>query len=106
APTRRTRRLMRRPYFPDARMFFEMTAPTYSIDPTRMFRFLADPDSFAMSPASPASGDGDRGGADAAHPPGGERRRRRRRRHRPRHRAAAPSGDLNPPPSPDPTRRD
>ena len=47
APTRRTRRLMRRPYFPDARMFFEMTAPTYSIDPTRMFRFLADPDSFA-----------------------------------------------------------
>src|ERR1019366_4304856 len=71
APTRRTRRLMRRPYFPDARMFFEMTAPTYSIDPTRMFRFLADPDGFAMSPASPASGDGGRGGTEAAHPTGG-----------------------------------
>ena len=106
APTRRTRRLMRRPYFPDARMFFEMTAPTYSIDPTRMFRFLADPDGFAMSPASPASGGDDRVGADAAHPPGGQHRRRRRRRRRPRHGGAAPSGDLNPPPSPDPARRD
>ena len=50
APTRRTRRLMRRPYFPDARMFFEMIAPTYSIDPTRTLRFLADPDSFSSSP--------------------------------------------------------
>jgi len=30
SPTRRTRRLMRRPYFPDARLFFEITAPTYS----------------------------------------------------------------------------
>jgi hypothetical protein len=28
SPTRRTRRLMRRPYFPDARLFFEMTAPS------------------------------------------------------------------------------
>ena len=28
-PSRRTRRLMRRPYFPDARQFFEMMAPTY-----------------------------------------------------------------------------
>ena len=35
APTRRTRRLMRRPYFPDARMFFEMIASTYSIDATQ-----------------------------------------------------------------------
>jgi hypothetical protein len=87
-------------------MFFEMTAPTYSIDPTRMFRFLADPDNFAMSPASPASGGADRVGADAAHPPGSQRRRRRRRRRRPRHGGAAPSGSMNPPPSPDPTRRD
>lgn len=98
APTRRTRRLIRRPYFPDARMFFEMTAPTYSIDPTGMLRFLASPDSFGP-------GSLDRGGA--AEPPGGARRRRRRhRRRRPRHGGAAPSGDLNPPPSPNCARRD
>ena len=64
APTRRTRRLMRRPYYPDARMFFEMTAPTYSIDSTRMIRFLADPDAFNAGPgarrcrAPTPSGDG------------------------------------------------
>ena len=106
APTRRTRRLMRRPYFPDARMFFEMTAPTYAIDPTRTFSFLADPDAFSQTAGAPA--------------PGGGRRRRRRRRRRGRHGAiahggsvhgAAPSGDLNgaahsaPPPA-DPTRHD
>ena len=32
-PTRRTRRLIQRPYFADARMFFEMTAPAYSAIP-------------------------------------------------------------------------
>ncbi len=104
APTRRTRRLMRRPYFPDARMFFEMIAPTYSIDPTRTLRFLADPDSFSPSPAA----------APATPAPAGNRRRRRRRRRRPRHggsvERSAPSGETNgagaPPPSPDPTRRD
>ncbi|HEV2169565.1 MAG TPA: polynucleotide adenylyltransferase PcnB, partial [Candidatus Binatus sp.] len=41
APTRRTRRLMRRPYFPDARMFFEMAAPIYAIDAASTIRFLA-----------------------------------------------------------------
>ena len=51
APTRRTRRLMRRPYFPDARLFFEMMAPTYSIDSTRTLRFLADPDGFQRESA-------------------------------------------------------
>jgi len=123
APTRRTRRLMRRPYFPDAQMFFEMTAPTYSIDPTLMIRFLADPDVFTSSPA--------RSGAEAllpagdgAQPPaGGNRRRRRRRRRRSRHAGPSASaardsvahdgtltGDANgaiaPPLSPAPTRRD
>jgi poly(A) polymerase len=120
APTRRTRRLMRRPYYPDARMFFEMTAPTYSIDSTRMIRFLADPDAF-----SAGAGRGDAAAApspagDGQQPPaaGGNRRRRRRRRRRSRHGAAAhgapPSqpGDGNgngagaPSPSPEPTRRD
>jgi hypothetical protein len=119
APTRRTRRLMRRPYYPDARMFFEMTAPTYSIDSTRMIRFLADPDAF-----SAGTGRGDVAAptptGDGVAPPaaGGNRRRRRRRRRRSRHGAAAhgapPSqpGDGNgngavaPSPSPEPTRRD
>lgn len=109
APTRRTRRLMRRPYFPDARMFFEMTAPTYAIDPTRTFSFLADPDAFSQTAGAPA-------GAPA---PGGGRRRRRRRRRRARHGAVhgdavhggSASGELNgaahgAPPSPDPTRDD
>jgi poly(A) polymerase len=119
APTRRTRRLMRRPYYPDARMFFEMTAPTYSIDSTRMIRFLADPDAF-----SAGAGRGDVATpsptGDGVTPPaaGGNRRRRRRRRRRSRHGGAAlgapPSqpGDGNgngagtPSPSPEPTRRD
>ena len=120
APTRRTRRLMRRPYYPDARMFFEMTAPTYSIDSTRMIRWLADPDAFSAGAgrgdaAAPSpSGDG------GLQPPaaGGNRRRRRRRRRRSRPGAAAhgapPSqpGDGNgngagaPSPAPEPTRRD
>jgi len=108
SPTRRTRRLMRRPYFPDARMFFEMMAPTYSIDPTRTIRFLADPDAFSQSPAQAAAPAGDA-------PLDGNRRRRRRRRRRSRHgngAHAAPgsSGDMNGAaaraPSPDPPRRD
>jgi len=117
APTRRTRRMMRRPYFPDARMFFEMTAPTYSIDPTRTLRFLADPDAFSdASPAAHARA----GAADGIPPPAGDRRRRRRRSHHgaaPRdsaaHAATAPSGESengsrpgDSPPSPDPTRHD
>jgi poly(A) polymerase len=103
APTRRTRRLMRRPYFPDARMFFEMTATTYAIEPTRTFQFLADPDAFSQPAGAPA-------GAPA---PGGGRRRRRRRRRRGRHGGVAhgvsPSADMNgaaQTASPDPTRHD
>ena len=109
SPTRRTRRLMRRPYFPDARMFFEMAAPTYAIDSATTIRFLADPDAFIPPPGA------------APPTPGGRRRRRRRRRGRGRHGAAqhasavhsaAPTGDMNgaahssPHSSLDPTRRD
>ncbi len=72
APTRRTRRLMRRPYFPDARLFFEMTAPTYGIDISRTMRMLADPESFNAIQAP------------SSQPAAGERRRRRRRRRGPR----------------------
>jgi hypothetical protein len=106
SPTRRTRRLMRRPYFPDARMFFEMTAPTYSIDPMRTLHFLADPDAFNASPARIGPD------APATHPdgapiPAGNRRRRRRRRRRPRHGAAADmNGASTSLTSLDPERRD
>jgi poly(A) polymerase len=119
APTRRTRRLMRRPYYPDARMFFEMTAPTYSIDSTRMIRWMADPDAFSAgagrSDAAAPTPSGDGVAPPAA---GGNRRRRRRRRRRSRHGAAAHGapaaqpGDGNgngahaPSPSPESTRRD
>jgi poly(A) polymerase len=108
APTRRTRRLMRRPYFPDARMFFEMTAPTYSIDSSRMIRFLTDPDAFSLSAARRDGAPSPTG--DGAEPAaGGGRRRRRRRRRRSRHGGAAPgdsNGSVAPLPSPDPVRRD
>ncbi|HWJ40530.1 MAG TPA: polynucleotide adenylyltransferase PcnB [Candidatus Limnocylindrales bacterium] len=114
APTRRTRRLMRRPYFPDARMFFEMSAPTYSIDATRTMHYLADPDSFTASPTASRVGADAPAAPDGAAPPAPNRRRRRRRRRRPRHGGAAnngvPSGDLNgvsvSDPPPDHTRRD
>jgi hypothetical protein len=76
SPTRRTRRLMRRPYFPDARLFFEMTAPTYSIDATHLMRWLSDPNASAIHPTNP-----DAANSPSAQPsPNGQRRRRRRRR--------------------------
>ncbi|MGO9602427.1 MAG: polynucleotide adenylyltransferase PcnB [Candidatus Binataceae bacterium] len=76
APSRRTRRLMRRPYFGEARRFFEMTAPTYGIDTRVLQQFLADPENFfARRQVAAATTEG-------AHPNGGKRRRRRRRRGR------------------------
>jgi poly(A) polymerase len=82
-PTRRTRRLMRRPYFPDARLFFEMMAPTYSIDATHLMHWLSDPDAFPVHQGHP-------GTHPSSHPPGSQPpsnggRRRRRRRRRPRY---------------------
>ena len=81
APSRRTRRLVRRPYFGDARRFFEMIAPSYGIDVTGLHRFLDDPEGF-FTQRQP-------GGENQ--PPGTSRRRRRRRRRnrRPRHPAGA-----------------
>jgi poly(A) polymerase len=92
SPTRRTRRLLRRPYFPDARLFFEMTAPTYAIDAVRTMRLLDNPEG-APPPTNPADG----------HPQlpepvaGGHRRRRRRRRGgRSRHAGGNHASDLTP----------
>jgi poly(A) polymerase len=82
APTRRTRRLVRRPYFPDARIFFEMMAPTYPIDMANTMRFLTDPDGFVPSQAQSA----------AANQILGQKRRRRRRRGRRIHTQANDTG--------------
>ncbi|HXW85390.1 MAG TPA: polynucleotide adenylyltransferase PcnB, partial [Candidatus Binataceae bacterium] len=70
-PSRRTRRLMRRPYFADARALFEMLAPTYELDIAPLARLVADPEGFFNpQPQLPANGQ----------PRPGKRRRRRRRR--------------------------
>jgi poly(A) polymerase len=82
APSRRTRRLMHRPYFAQARRFFEMVAPSYGIDVEPLQRFLNDPKTFLA--AKP-------GGDDRATTSGYRRRRRRRRHRRPRH----PPGGLS-----------
>jgi len=39
-PSRITRRLARRPYFPHARQLFELIAPIFSVDPAELDRFL------------------------------------------------------------------
>jgi poly(A) polymerase len=93
APSRRTRRLMRRPYFHDARRFFEMMAPTYAIDEGALMRFLASPDGYLSShqhPRAPAS-DGAPAGGGVQGPP--RRRRRRRRGRRRGGHAGAAGGD-------------
>jgi poly(A) polymerase len=74
SPSRRTRRLMRRPYFPEAHRFFEMAAPAYAIDSGDLRRFLSDPEAFFMHRQPPPS--------QQDMPPGHRRRRRRRRRGR------------------------
>ncbi len=89
APSRRTRRLMRRPYFESARKFFEAMAPTYGIDTRILARYVENPDGFVARPhPQPET-------ASEAPPAGGRRRRRRRRRggraHRGNH-EIAPNG--------------
>jgi hypothetical protein len=92
APSRRTRRLLHRPYFDEARAVFEIVAPTCGGDPDLLASFLGDPEAWLQSrggeprrlePREPAVGPGG----------GGRRRRRGRRggrsRHRRRGRAAA-----------------
>ena len=81
APSRRTRRLVRRPYFGDARRFFEMIAPSYEIDVGNLQRFLDDPEGFFTHRQH--------GGDNVPPGPPRRRRRRRRRNRRPRHPAGA-----------------
>ena len=92
APSRRTRRLIHRPYFDEARAVFEIVAPTCGGDPGVLASFLGDPEAWLqgrggeprhVEPREAATGPGG----------GGRRRRRGRRggrsRHRRRGRAAA-----------------
>jgi hypothetical protein len=72
-PSRRTRKLMRRPYFENARRLFEIVAGTYAADASMLARFLADPQAYLEVRTNiPA--------VDASRAP---RRRRRRGRRRP-----------------------
>ena len=69
-PSRRTRKLLRRPYFEHARRLFDLIAGTYGADPSMLARFLQDPQAFLENrPEGPR-------------PEGSDRPRRRRRRGR------------------------
>jgi hypothetical protein len=84
APSRRTRRLIHRPYFEEARAVFEIVAPTCGGDPTVLASFLSDPDAWLE-----AHGGDEQRRVDPREPRpdgGGRRRRRGRRGGRSRHR--------------------
>jgi poly(A) polymerase len=73
-PSRRTRKLMRRPFFENARRLLEIVAGTYGADPSMLARFLADPQAYLEErPLAPTG--------DAPRPL--RRRRARRGRRRP-----------------------
>ncbi|HZO80942.1 MAG TPA: polynucleotide adenylyltransferase PcnB [Candidatus Binataceae bacterium] len=75
APGRRTRRLLQRPYFAEARWVYEIVAPTYGVDPATLADFLRAPDAFlAERGGEPRRGEAHR------EPGAGEPRRRRRGR--------------------------
>ena len=46
APSRRTRRLIQRPYFDEARAVFEIVAPTCGGNPEVLASFLSDPEAW------------------------------------------------------------
>jgi poly(A) polymerase len=83
SPTRRTLRIARRPYFAEARAFYELMAPNYGAAPAELDRLLSapPPQAAGLRPA----------GID-------DRRRRRRGRHR-RHRPSGARGAAAAPPS-------
>ena len=104
APSRRTRRLIQRPYFDEARAVFEIVAPACGGDPDALVNFLDDPEAWLevwgggqrrveprrTEPREPGSG-----------PAGGGRRRRRGRRGgRSRHRRRGGAGAQAPGASP------
>ena len=74
-PSRRTRKLVRRPYFENARRLFDIVAGTYVADASMLARFLADPEAYLDERPS--------GSAPAGGPSRPRRRRGRRGRRRP-----------------------
>ena len=73
-PSRRTRKLLRRPYFEHARRLFDIVAGTYGADTAMLARFLADPQAYLESRPETSRPEA------SGQPP---RRRRRRGRRRP-----------------------
>jgi poly(A) polymerase len=87
SPTRRTLRMSRRPYFAEARAFYELMAPNYGAAPAELDQVLSTPEQ------PPPQGAGIR-------PVGINGRRRRRRGRRRHHRqSAAPAAGGGPPSS-------
>jgi tRNA nucleotidyltransferase/poly(A) polymerase len=83
APSRRTRRLIHRPYFEEARAVFEIVAPSCGGDPDTVRSFLADPETWLEL----RGGEQRRAEPRAPGSPGrGHRRRRGRRGGRSHHR--------------------
>jgi poly(A) polymerase len=82
APGRRTRRLIQRPYFAEARLVYEIVAPAQGGDSAMLAAFLRSPDAFlAAQDAEQRRGD-ERPSAHREPRTGGTRRRRRGRRGR------------------------
>ena len=80
APSRRTRRLIHRPYFDEARAVFEIVAPTCGGDPDVLASFLSDPDAWLESRSGEHRRVEPRDSAAGPSGPGSGRRRRRGRR--------------------------
>ena len=78
-PSRRTRRLIQRPYFNEARAVFEIVAPACGGDPHVLASFIGDPEAWLASRASRV-GEPRHAAPGAAAGAGGRRRRRRGRR--------------------------
>ncbi len=84
-PGRKTRSLIRRPYFAQARMLYELAAPHYTEDPGVLDRFLADPDNYLSSLSGSGSAE--------TRPVPSQHRRRRRRSRRGRRRSGHGAGN-------------
>ncbi len=86
--SRLSRRLVRRPYYPEARRLFELIAPTYGMEAAAFDRFLAETPNHLPRPRRPLSRPSDSASEGENGASGGEPARaaikpaRRRRRHR------------------------
>jgi poly(A) polymerase len=85
-PSRRTRKLLRRPYFEHARRLFDLVAGTYGADAAMLARFLADPQAYLENRPETAR-------PEATGKPHRHRRRGRRRPPWTRQEKPAPAGE-------------